>query len=226
VHPLFWLCAALLGGSLLHNSLLWWLVWIGVVFVAILVHELGHALAYRFYGCQAAIILWMFGGLTITDHVPHRRGARLLVTLAGPLSGFAVAAMLYITARWTNWLSQAAPPALVFAYILLIQVNLYWGVFNLLPVLPLDGGQVCRELCEAWRPGQGLYWAWQISLWTAAVLTLYSILCWLESTRGGGLLADHLPSWFPRGDWWTGLLFGVLAWQSYQQLQHLRRWMH
>lgn len=224
VHPLFWLGAALLGGSFLQAGLHYWLLWIVVVFIAILIHELGHAVAYRWYGSQAAIVLWMFGGLTLADRPPHRTTARILVTLAGPLSGFALAALLYATARWTGWLHRGAPAAVYVAYQLMILVNVYWGIFNLLPVLPLDGGQVCRELCESWRPGDGLRLAWLISLWTAALLTLYSALSWWEQTRGGGPLSDHLPAWFPHGTWWTALLFGLLAVQSYQQLQLWRRW--
>jgi Zn-dependent protease len=226
VHPLFWLAAALLGGSFLQAGLTYWLLWIAVVFGAVLVHELGHALAYRYYGSAAAIILWMFGGLTLADRAPYRRGARIVVTLAGPFAGFALAALLYGLARLTPWPVRGVPRELAFTYHLLIVVNLYWGIFNLLPVYPLDGGQVCREVCEGWRAGTGRYLSLQISLWTASLLALYGLLGWWEEMRGGGPLSRTLPPWVPLGSWWTALLFGLLAWQSYQLLQQerYRRW--
>ncbi|MCS7270221.1 MAG: site-2 protease family protein [Gemmataceae bacterium] len=218
VHPLFWLAAALLGGDLIQSGLHYWLLWMLVVFVALLVHELGHAVAYRVYGCQAAIILWIFGGLTVADRIPGRHASRIIVSLAGPFSGFALAGLLYITQRLTAWQNDEAPHALIFTYQLLILVNVYWGILNLVPVLPLDGGQVCRDVCEWIRPTKGAIWAWQISLWTASLLALYSLMCWWETTHNGGPLTRLLPVWFPKGSWWTAVLFALLALQSYQHL--------
>jgi len=218
VHPLFWLGAALLGGSFLKSGLQFWLIWIAVVFVAVLIHEVGHALAYQYHGSTAVIILWMLGGLTVADRDPTRPKARILVSLAGPLAGFALAAFLYGLAHLTPWPVRGAPRELVFAYHLLILVNLYWGILNLMPVYPLDGGQVCREVCTWVWPGAGRWLSLQISLWTASLLTLYSLLGWWEQTRGGGPLTQLLPDWVPIGSWWMALLFGMLAWQSYQLL--------
>ena len=62
VHPLFWLIALLLGSS---GDLLQIVIWIFVVFVSIVVHELGHAFALRWYGLRSQILLHFSGGLTI-----------------------------------------------------------------------------------------------------------------------------------------------------------------
>ncbi|HSO11633.1 MAG TPA: hypothetical protein VLT51_04610, partial [Anaerolineales bacterium] len=71
VHPLFWLIALLLGSS---GALVEIPIWILVVFVSILVHELGHALAFRRYGIQSHIVLHAMGGLTIPESTPWGTG--------------------------------------------------------------------------------------------------------------------------------------------------------
>ncbi|MFN8386267.1 MAG: hypothetical protein U0X92_07570 [Anaerolineales bacterium] len=67
VHPLFWLIALLLGSS---GDLLQIVIWIFVVFVSIVVHELGHAFAFRWYGLRSQILLHFSGGLTIPETTP------------------------------------------------------------------------------------------------------------------------------------------------------------
>ncbi len=70
-------------------------VWIGVMFVSILVHELGHTLAFRYFGIQSQIVLYHFGGLAIPDSFTSWRGARtrrvsaveqLVISAAGPVA--------------------------------------------------------------------------------------------------------------------------------------------
>src|SRR5512146_1456782 len=65
VHPLFWLIAVLLGSA--SADLVQILIWVLVVFVSILIHELGHALAFRRYGLSSQIVLHFAGGLTIPE---------------------------------------------------------------------------------------------------------------------------------------------------------------
>ena len=91
----FWIAAALLGWNVCQamsrgdqRTLLQMLaIWIGAVLVSLLVHELGHALAYRFYGQDAQIVLYHFGGLAIPDAWGRRRHLRplerMLVAAAG-----------------------------------------------------------------------------------------------------------------------------------------------
>ena len=100
VHPLFWLIALLLGSS---GDLLTIPVWIVVVFISILIHELGHALAFRFYGIRSQIVLHAMGGLTIPESTPWGTGwasvslnprQQIIISLAGPFAGFSFAVLI------------------------------------------------------------------------------------------------------------------------------------
>jgi Zn-dependent protease len=224
VHPLFWLGAVLLGANWLNapddNGLLYLFMWVVVVFVSIIVHELGHAVAFRRFGSDAHIVLWIFGGLAVPNSTVSGRGRRILVALAGPFAGFLLCGIVYGTHLATDWASPANGLPIRVLYLQLIFVNLYWGIFNLLPVFPLDGGQVSRELCEGkWR-GRGLRISLQISIGVAAAVAVYSLFCDMERRSGGDTL-DSLPWWFPRGTLYTAILFALLAFQSYQLLQQV-----
>jgi Zn-dependent protease len=221
IHPLFWLGAALLGAWTLELGLLYMAIWIAVVFVSILVHELGHAIAFRRFGSDAHIVLWVFGGLAVPYSSVAGRGRRIVVSLAGPGAGFLLCGLVYGSDKLTDWGSSGGVPVAML-YIFLFGVNLYWGILNLLPVFPLDGGQVSRELCEGkWR-GRGLAIALKISFGVAIAVVVYSGACAIERKSGGGPIIDVQPGWVPRGDIFTAILFGMLAAQSYQLLQQLR----
>jgi stage IV sporulation protein FB len=222
IHPFFWLGAALLGAGTLNAGLHFLLIWIAVVLISILVHELGHAVAFRRFGSDSHIVLWMFGGLAVPYSAIPSRWRRIVATLAGPAAGFILCGVVYGSHKLTGWGIGNGLPISYF-YIALILVNLYWGILNLLPVFPLDGGQVAKELCESrWR-GRGLLVALKISIAVAGMVAIYSLVCWFEMQRGGGPLTDLLPGWFPRGSIFTAILFALLAVQSYQLLQQVGR---
>jgi len=115
------------------------------LFLIVLTHEYGHALACRQVGGHAnQIVLWPLGGVAYVDP-PQRPGATLWSIAAGPLVNVALAPILFafmlITARW----QQSNPNLYRFAYaILFIDIVLF--VFNVLPIYPLDGGQILRSL--------------------------------------------------------------------------------
>jgi Zn-dependent protease len=116
------------------------LEWVAVVAVSILVHELGHAFALGRYNIHPEIRLWVMGGLTISGFVlPPRKS--ILVSLAGPLVGIAVAIAVMVIKPWL-------PATEPFAYTAgdLIFINLWWGIINLLPIAGLDGGNVLTNL--------------------------------------------------------------------------------
>jgi len=220
IHPLFWLGTVLLGSNLLQgdNGLLFLAIWIVVVFVSILVHEFGHGLAYRRYGSHAHVILWMFGGLAVGSPDVHGRGRRIIVALAGPAAGFVLCGLVYGSHILTDWGNPRNGPAIGFLYFALIFVNLVWGVFNLLPVFPLDGWLVSREVCDGLRPGRGLALSLKVSIAAGAVVAIYSAACELGAHTGGPL--EFIP-WWARGTWYTAILFAVLAVQSYLVLQQV-----
>lgn len=122
------------------------LSWIAVVFFSVLIHELGHALVARSYGSQPAIRLYAMGGLTIWQspwRISHHQ--RIWLSFAGPLAGFIVAALVWVLK------STVLPPLPVFGMVLLndlLWVNLVWGAINLLPILPMDGGNIMRSTIQ------------------------------------------------------------------------------
>ena len=157
ITPYFWVGSAILGSQLAQRAEYGWLLlatWVLCVLVSIVVHELGHALAARRYGVQPYVELYQFGGLTYLPGARLSRGQSIVVSLAGPAAGFAA----YLAVRGTlyglevthldgffdgpsvgSWLSNYVADFLLY-------INGYWTLFNLLPILPLDGGQVSREV--------------------------------------------------------------------------------
>lgn len=221
VHPLFWLVAALLGSRLLADpqyGVIFLLCWIAMVFLSILVHELGHALAYRYYGGDARIWLYWFGGLAISDRLRARPVQQIVISLAGPAAGFLFLSLVSIADQVSGWSQFGVIPREIYRQ--LIWINLLWGLVNLLPIIPLDGGQVCREVCGLLRLRNGLETALKISLGTAGLMVVYSLWCMITPVSE---LIRILPHWMPLGDFYTLLLFGMLAYGNWQQLQWLQR---
>ena len=139
------------------------------------------------------------------------------MSLAGPAAGFVLCAVVYYSNRYFPWAATNKPLLLLYVY--LYVVNLYWGIFNLLPVFPLDGGQVSREVCGSIWPRNGERIALEISIVIAGLLALYCLASAYGDDRGW---LKELPGWFPRGSLWTAILFVMLAVQSYQVLQQVR----
>ena len=147
VHLSFFLITVLLGFNI--NNLFLTLTWVVIVFFSLLVHELGHAMVAEYYGMYPMIQLYSMGGLTIPGR--SRRLSHLqeiLLSLAGPAAGFCIGGLVYGGARL---LSPAAPVFLFQVLSQVLWVNIGWGVLNLLPMLPLDGGQVMRNLWQLFR---------------------------------------------------------------------------
>ena len=108
VHPAFFIMPLVLGGGFLRNPAInpgiMLIVLVAVFFVSILVHELGHALAFRYYGQSSRIVLYWMGGLAIPDGYGAWGGGRrneasqsvpqIIIALAGPVFGFLLAALL------------------------------------------------------------------------------------------------------------------------------------
>ncbi len=123
------------------------LLWIGVVFLGILLHELGHALAARRLGLHPEITLHTFGGLT--SWRPTRRVSpwqEIGITFAGPAVGIAIG-LAALAARHGGLAAPFTVAGRVLEFA--VWVNLGWGVLNLLPVLPLDGGSIVATAATA-----------------------------------------------------------------------------
>src|SRR3954469_18046330 len=138
VYPWFFLSAILLGPGF---TLGWeMLAWIFVVFVSVLAHELGHAIVGRLYGGRPEIRLEAFGGVTFPQL--RRRpgpGKQFILSLAGPVAGLALGGACWaLVAYWPP--EPGSPTAFTMGYFM--YVSLVWAGFNLVPMLPLDGGQM------------------------------------------------------------------------------------
>ena len=223
VHPLFWLLSILLGADTLKIGPEYLLIWVAVVFASILVHELGHGLAFRRFGVRSNIVLYSFGGLAIPWSGIRERWRRIAVSLAGPGAGFLLYGLVYGSNLAFDWAGREASLLVRAAYGSLVFVNLYWGLLNLLPVIPLDGGRVSEEVCTGVWPRNGPAIAYQISMLVAGLISIYSLL-WAVAPEQALKLYLELPWWLrlPIGGLWTALMFGLLAYMSYQALQRWR----
>jgi len=130
-----------------YSSLTWNAVEYLALFVIVTMHEFGHALACRQVGGQAnQIVLWPLGGVAYVDP-PPRPGAMLWSIAAGPLVN--VALFFVLTPLWMLSRSLGWPDTMPDLYRLLFaiwSINLVLLIFNLLPIYPLDGGQILRSL--------------------------------------------------------------------------------
>ena len=222
VHPLFWLIALLFGSS---GTLIQIPIWIIVIFASILIHELGHAFALRRYGLNSQIVLHFAGGVTIPEATPWgNRWANtspgpkqeIFISLAGPFTGLFFAALVMlavvalggtlITSKLLGFLPLPLTAYMPFGGMvlsifvsMLLWVNVFWGLINLLPVFPLDGGQVARNVLIQYDPWDGVRKSLWVSVVTGGILAIV------------GLIGFHSI--------YIAILFGFLAFQSYQSLQ-------
>jgi len=125
------------------------LVWMAVVLASVLVHELGHALVARRVGTDVSITLYALGGLTAWIPRPDRAtpGRRAIVAVAGPAVEIGAGFLVLFLLR-----SDAVPYSR--ALDLFAFVSIFWGIFNLVPIRPLDGGHLLASLLEVVAPRQ------------------------------------------------------------------------
>jgi len=130
-----------------YSSITWNILEYLALFLIVMLHEFGHSLACRQVGGRAnQIVLWPLGGVAYVDP-PPRPGATLWSIAAGPLVNVALLPILGAGV----WLarSQGLPETVPNAYGLLhsiLWINVVLLAFNILPVYPLDGGQILRSL--------------------------------------------------------------------------------
>lgn len=228
----FWLMAAILGWGWSNsvNSIspvvgmdspgapVLLMIWMVAVFVSILVHELGHALAFSFYGTQSHIVLYHFGGLAVPSSFGSWNAARqrhigpeqnIVISAAGPALQLGLAVV-----TWAIGYSLGVPmdlmgidvggedypgsAAIYGIFNALLFPSAFWALLNLAPILPLDGGQILRSLMMLTNARHPIRLAYAVSIGTGLVLGLF---------------------FMSRGNTFAGIMFFMFAANNWQALQ-------
>jgi Zn-dependent protease len=194
------------GGMGTYSSVVWNILEYLCLFLIVLIHEFGHALACRQVGGRAdRIVLWPLGGVAYVDP-PPRPGAELWSIAAGPLVNVALIPVLgglYYVGRSVGWEATLPDVYRLIHAVFWIDVGLL--VFNILPIYPLDGGQILRALL--WfviGRARSLLVAtvfgfigvagfivlafWMRSLWYGAIAVFMLMNCWSGLQHARGLL--------------------------------------
>lgn len=206
-------------------------IWALCLLVSIIIHELGHAFAFRQCGVESSIVLYHFGGLATPRSSFRAVGGfgnldvkqDLWIAAAGPLAQIASALVLvgvvkafgYRVAAFA-WMpgglhrvpgvleGEQITSAVLFALVTFyVLPSVVWALLNLIPVWPLDGGRIMRSLVliGGGRTDQSLW----ISLIAAGVMVAYG---------------------FSNGMWFLAVLFLMLGISNYQMLQGPGGWRY
>jgi Zn-dependent protease len=166
------------------------------LFLIVLVHEFGHQLACRQVGGQTNdIVLWPMGGVAYVSP-PQRPGAQLWSIVAGPLVNVVLIPILFVLVSVSSHLGwyDTNPNAYELVHIIW-EINIGLLIFNLMPIYPLDGGQILRSLL--WFP-----------FGRANSLLVASIIGFIGMA---GLLILAALIFFVGHDEWSGGWLGLIA---------------
>ncbi|WP_164103356.1 site-2 protease family protein [Candidatus Laterigemmans baculatus] len=233
----FWLLALVFGYNLVQGvdnlflnaspgPLPLLVLWTAAVLVSILIHELGHAVAFRLFGIRSSIVLYHFGGLAIPSsgwrpvrsRPRSQRLENIVIAVAGPVAQLLLAAAVIVGVRlagyqvlllpeYVAWIpgvrgGEPIVEAGAFAAVnFVIFPSIHWAILNLAPVWPLDGGRISRELVL--MSGGTL----ETAHWSSVLF--------------GGICAVLAFQW---GQLFLAILFASLAASSYQMLSTIGPW--
>lgn len=193
--------------KLAYSSVTWNVLEYLALFLIVMIHEFGHSLACRQVGGRAdRILLWPFGGVAYVDP-PPRPGATLWSIAAGPLVNVVLIPILDVAVKMGQSAGMETTAPDFYALLVAVQfINKLLLVFNILPIYPLDGGQILRSLLW-FVMGRGR------SLMVATVLGLIGV---------AGLIGLAV--------WWRSAWYGAIAvfilmncWSGLQQARALLR---
>ena len=194
-----WFLVALLeinwrGGR--YSSVTWNVLEYLALFLIVMLHEFGHALACRQVGGRAnRIVLWPLGGIAYVQP-PQRPGATLWSIAAGPLVNVVLMPILMVLVMMSSVFGWATSSPDLHTFLVTLEfINGILLVFNLLPIYPLDGGQILRSILWFWLgrarslmatsmiglvgvAGLLLFSYWTRSLWNAAISVFILMYCW------------------------------------------------
>ncbi len=195
IQAFFWLTTLLLGTSGIGMDFPRLLVWVAVVLVSVLLHEFGHAFAVMRHRIEPEISLHGMGGTTSWRPIFElSRWNMIVISVAGPFAGFLLGGLIYAFEHFLPGMESGLPRLARFAITQLKWVNIGWGVINLLPVMPFDGGHVLEHALGPKR----IRLSTGISLVVGILIVAWCVM-------------NH--------QLWMALLFGLGALQSFQRLQ-------
>lgn len=121
-----------------------------VLFLCVLLHEFGHALAARAFGIRTPdITLLPIGGVARLARMPRDPWQELAIAVAGPAVNVAIAlGLILVLGRFVDWqdmlsVAEGSPQEFLLR---LLAVNIWLVIFNCLPAFPMDGGRILRAL--------------------------------------------------------------------------------
>jgi len=146
------------------------LVFAVCITISLLAHEFGHALVAKHFKLQPQILLHGFGGLTGHERAQRDRDEALIIA-AGPFSGLLLGGLVFVVARFMPIESMNVRVALDY----FVWINLIWSIFNLLPMWPMDGGQLLRiGASKVLKPARGERFTHIVSIVVIALVALGS----------------------------------------------------
>jgi stage IV sporulation protein FB len=195
VHLWFLLVGVFLMGNVTSPPLV--ILWLLIFFASVLAHELGHAFAGIAFGLEPRIDLHGMGGTTSWRHKNVSAAKKIIISLAGPAVGIVFGGLVYffqsaVLGENPSLMAEQAVSWIIF-------VNLIWGLLNLLPMLPLDGGNVMAHSLSAAMGEKGMRVAHYISIAVAI---------------GVGLLALVM-----RLGWWSMAMAALFAFQNIKAIR-------
>lgn len=170
------------------------LITVMLFFLSVLLHELGHSLVALAQGIKvSSITLFMFGGIASIDQESKTPGQAFQVAIAGPAVSFALFLLLSFLSTFVP--GENHPAHVVLGY--LSGTNLLLAIFNLLPGLPLDGGQILKA--GVWKVTgsrfKGVRWAAKAGTFVGWGLVALGVLATFQSGSFNGLWVA-LIGWF------------------------------
>lgn len=238
VKPMFWLMNLLFGyfyvrsfKSVDQHLFAYLGLWLVCAFVSVMVHELGHVTVGRLFGARSDVLLYAMGGAAMGDFGSLAPWKRILVYAAGPVFGLGLFAFIewglspvmfssFQGLRSNPWYSvvfnrsrifEEGPLFSVGLPGMLVILNLFLNIFNLIPVIPLDGGQIMREVISIIIPRYGVWLAYGLSFLLAGAVTVYSVL---KVFRPG------IP-YPPLDPLFNAIIFGMMAFSNLTALRSL-----
>lgn len=192
----FFLVMVLMAG-LSRRSLVGILIWVLVAGFGVLLHEFGHVAAARYYRHKPRVELYTMGGVTMWES-DGRAGwvERLVISLTGPAIGIALAGLVWLLRDTLGWTPGSSSAHLALSDFMWVSVG--WGVFNLLPILPLDGGQALEAILAGLHARDPRRTTRIVSLGVGAVVALVA---------------------FGAGWTWAGVLAAMFAYNNAQRMR-------